>query len=88
MITNKITVTTSEGETTVRVYGKVTEQTVRQLLRRTIKERTKNDKTLTPYGRAILDNNFIVNSVNTDTTMYECDVHDFVKIAKPIKRIH
>lgn len=87
IIKTEAEVQTPHGEDTIELFGKVTDQTIRSIIRQTIKRRCENDG-MTPIDTDILSNNFIVVKYSIETMMYEADVFEFLKIAKPIKRIH
>ena len=72
----------------IEVFGKVTALNIRQMIRMTTRARCEKDDGKTKFDEDILENNFIVTAQETHSVMYECDVYDFLRIAKPFKTIN
>lgn len=88
VITNDVKVSTPHGDFILQVFGKVTDATVRQIVKSTVRYRTEGDATLSGEDSDILGNNFLILGFTTRTVMYECSVFDFLEIATEYKRIN
>lgn len=88
VITNDVKVSTPHGDFILQVFGKVTDVTVRQIVKSTVRYRTEGDATLSGEDDDILGNNFLILGFTTRTVMYECSVFDFLEIATEYKRIN
>ena len=88
VITNDVKVSTPHGDFTIQVFGKVTDATVRQIVKSTVRYRTEGDATLTGEDNDILGNNFLILGYTTHAVMYECNVFDFLEIATEYKQIN
>lgn len=87
VITNDVKVSTPHGDFILQVFGKVTDATVRKIVKSTVRYRTEGDATLTGEDNDILGNNFLILGYTTHTVMYECSVFDFLEIATEYKQI-
>lgn len=88
VITNDVKVSTPHDDFILQVFGKVTDATVRQIVKSTVRHRTEGDDTLSGEDCDILGNNFLILGYTTRTVMYECNVFDFLEIATEYKRIN
>ncbi len=88
VITNDVKVSTPHGDFILQVFGKVTDATVRQIVKSTVRYRTEGDATLSGEDDDILGDNFLILGFTTRTVMYECSVFDFLEIATEYKRIN
>lgn len=88
VIKTEVTVQTSNGDAVIELFGKITNNTIRGIIRQTTKRRVELNDAQTPVDTDILNNNFIIVKYSTQSAMYEADVFEFLKIAKLIKRIH
>lgn len=88
VITNDVKVSTPHGGFTIQVFGKVTDATVRKIVKSTVRYRTEGDVTLTGEDSDILGNNFLILGYTAHTVMYECNVFDFLEIATEYKQIN
>ena len=88
VITNDVRVSTPHGDFILQVFGKVTDATVRQIVKSTVRYRTEGDATLSGEDSDILGSNFLILGYTTRTVMYECSVFDFLEIATEYKRIN
>lgn len=88
VITNDVKVSTPHGDFILQVFGKVTDATVRQIVKSTVRYRTEGGDALRGEDSDILGNNFLILGYTTRTVMYECSVFDFLEIATEYKRIN
>lgn len=88
VIINDVKVSTPHGAFILQVFGKVTDVTVRQIVKSTVRYRTEGVGTLSGVDSDILGNNFLILGYTTRTVMYECSVFDFLEIATEYKRIN
>lgn len=88
VITNDVKVSTPHGDFILQVFGKVTDATVRQIVKSTVRHRTEGDDTLSGEDSDILGSNFLILGYTTHTVMYECNVFDFLEIATEYKQIN
>ena len=88
MITNEVKVSTPHGVFTIQVFGKVTDATVRKIVKSTVRYRTEGGATLAGEDSDILGNNFLILGYTAHTVMYECNVFDFLEIATEYKQIN
>lgn len=88
VITNDVKVATPHGDFILQVFGKVTDATVRQIVKSTVRYRTEGDDTLSGEDSDILGNNFLILGYTARTVMYECSVFDFLEIATEYKQIN
>lgn len=88
VITNDVKVSTPHGAFILQVFGKVTDATVRQIVKSTVRHRTEGADTLSGEDSDILGNNFLILDYTTRTIMYECSVFDFLEIATEYKRFN
>lgn len=88
VITNEVKVSTPHGDFILQVFGKVTDATVRQIVKSTVRYRTEGDVTLSGEDSDILGNNFLILGRTTHTVMYECNVFDFLEISTEYKRVN
>lgn len=88
VITNEVKVSTPHGDFILQVFGKVTDVTVRQIVKSTVRYRTEGDATLSGEDSDILGSNFLILGYTTHTVMYECNVFDFLEIATEYKQIN
>ena len=88
VITNEVKVSTPHGDFILQVFGKVTDATVRQIVKSTVRHRTEGDATLSGEDSDVLGSNFLILGYTTHTVMYECNVFDFLEIATEYKQIN
>lgn len=88
IIKTTLTVQTPTDTEEMEIFGKVTTLNIRQMVRMTTRARCEKDGGKTQFDEDIMANNFIVTKQSTHTVMYQCDVYDFLKIAKPFKTIN
>lgn len=88
VITNDVKVSTPHGGFTIQVFGKVTDATVRKIVKSTVRYRTEGDVTLAGEDSDILGDNFLILGYTAHTVMYECNVFDFLEIATEYKQIN
>lgn len=88
IVSTMVTVQTPAGRIKVEVFGKVQTLTVRQIVRATIRARCADDDNALDEYKEIIAGNFLVLDYVTHSTMYECNVYDFMKIAKEYKIIN
>lgn len=88
VIINEVKVSTPHGDFILQVFGKVTDATVRQIVKSTVRYRTEGDVALSGEDSDILGSNFLILGYTTHTVMYECNVLDFLEIATACKQIN
>lgn len=87
VIMNDVQVSTPHGDFGIQVFGKITDATVRRIVKSTVKYRADGDS-ITDEDMDIINNNFMVKSYTSHAIMYECNVFDFLEIATEYKQIN
>ena len=87
VIMNNVQVSTPHGDFGIQVFGKITDATVRRIVKSTVKYRADGDS-ITDEDMDVINNNFMVKSYTSHAVMYECNVFDFLEIATEYKQIN